>query len=1163
MAEPTRDMGEPRAGAGDGVEQAPSTVPAVAPLPFLPVIGVGASAGGLEALREMLAAARVPTGMAFVVVQHLDPYHESMLAQLLDRHTPLSVIQCEGGERLEAETVYIIPPGHGLIVSDGVLELTEFSQPRGMRRPIDDFFLSLAGDQQARAACVILSGTGADGTTGLRAVKEHGGLCVAQDPVTAKYDGMPLSAVGTGLVDFVKAPGDILECLSSFFRRRETDGSGGEAEFVADHVDDLCRVLRTAVGHDFSGYKRSTLVRRVERRMHVLGLESARSYVARLRADAAECEALFRDLLINVTRFFRDAENFQVLREKAIEPLMRGHTGEDDLRVWVPGCSSGEEAYTIAMIFAEVAREYDVPLAVQIFATDIDERMLQIAREGTYPAAALADIPADLRERYVIPHAERFTIAPKIRDLIRFSPHSLVKDPPFSRIDLLSCRNLLIYFDDRLQQSTVPLMHYAVRPGGYLFLGPSESVSRFDYLFPPIDHQARLFERSPGAPHYPIDLPGGNTRRSGRPSEGSARRSGAAESDETALLRRIVDRYAPATLVLDQDGSIVAAHGPLSRFFDFPVSRAGGSSATSLAKPGLRSVVGPLLRQVRDNGKRLVVNAVEVKSEYGAQEVQVVCDPLPDGTFLFVFRETAPFQPVSDPDLVSMSDGDDHVETLEDELRVTRHRLRSAVEELETANEELKSSNEEMMSMNEELQSTNEELSTVNDELKGKVDQITIANSDLRNFFESTDLAVVVLDRNLGLRSYTSAALGIFPFQPSDRGRPLADMTSRLDDAAYLGDAEDVLQGRSPMQRRVTLRGAERTLSLRILPYRTQTDSVDGVTLVFTDITDALSLERALTAERERLDLAVKAGGIGIWEYLPETGQVILDATERSLFEVENAEFHRIEELTAAIDPEDRARIEADLRRAAAGEADFETSFRLRTKDGEIRHIKGFGRLIAHSTPRRLVGVSIDVTTEREATDTREIMLREMNHRVKNLFAIIGGMITAGARTHVDVRAFSRSMRERIAALGQAHSLAAPSGQQYAIDLGELLNTTLAAYRGHSAIEFDGPSATVDGRYLSPLALLLHEWATNSFKYGALGAEGGSLRVSWHKVEEGLAFHWEEASDRTVEPSGTPGFGTLLVETSARQLGADVERSAEAGGFSIRMTLPNEVLVRE
>ncbi|GAA3265770.1 hypothetical protein GCM10020258_33900 [Sphingomonas yabuuchiae] len=492
--------------------EAPQTAPhqdstakdGIAPVP---VVGIGASAGGLEALREMLTPARAPTGMAFVVVQHLDPNHESMLAQLLDRHTNLEVRQCEGLERIEADRVYIIPPGRGLAIRGGVLELTDFIQPRGLRRPIDDFFLSLASDQQANAACVILSGTGADGTTGLRAIKENGGVSVVQKPESARYDGMPLSAVGTGLVDFVKHPGEILDCLHAFFARRSGDPKEQEAEVVADHIDDMCRVLRNAVGHDFSGYKRTTLVRRVERRMHVLGIGTGSAYLARVKSDADECEALFRDLLINVTRFFRDAELFETLRTKAVEPLTRGRDPDEDIRVWIPGCSSGEEAYSIAMLFAEAARETGQPLAVQIFATDIDEQMLQIAREGSYPASAMADIPAHLRERYTMPHAERFSIAAPIRDMIRFSNHSLVKDPPFSRIDLVSCRNLLIYFDDRLQQSVLPLLHYALRPGGCLFLGPSESVGRFDHLFPAIDGHARLFERSPGSPPTPSTCP--------------------------------------------------------------------------------------------------------------------------------------------------------------------------------------------------------------------------------------------------------------------------------------------------------------------------------------------------------------------------------------------------------------------------------------------------------------------------------------------------------------------------------------------------------------------------------------------------------------------------------------------------------------------------------
>ncbi len=1130
----------------------------------LPIVGIGASAGGLEALREMLAPATLPTGLAFVVVQHLDPNHESMLAQLLDRNTVLEVLQSAGGERIVPDTVYIIPPGRGLAIRGGVLELTDFEQPRGLRRPIDDFFVSLAGDQQSNAACVILSGTGADGTTGLRAIKENGGVCVAQQPESARYDGMPLSAVGTGMTDFVKPPGEILHCLQAFFQRRGSDPVEPEANVVADHVDEMCRVLRNAIGHDFSGYKRSTLVRRVERRMHVLGIDTGRAYLARIRSDAKECEALFRDLLINVTRFFRDADAFEVLRTRVIEPLMADRASDEDIRIWVPGCSSGEEAYTIAMLFADAARKAGSPLAVQIFATDIDEQMLSIAREGSYPAAAMADVPPHLRERYTVPHAERFTISAPIRDMIRFSSHSLVKDPPFSRIDLVSCRNLLIYFDDRLQQAVLPLFHYALRPGGFLFLGPSESVGRFEHLFLAVDQQARLFERGPGAPNYPIDLPGSQRQPVSR-RERDNRGDTTSLGSEALATRRMVERYAPPSLIVDQDGGIISAYGKLSRYFEFPVTRTGGSSAVNLARPGLRNVIGPLLRQARDERRRVVARDVAVETDYGTQPVEVICDPLGDGTLLFVFRDTGPFVPSDPSELQDLEPSDDHLESLEDELRLTRHRLRSAIEELETANEELKSSNEEMMSMNEELQSTNEELSTVNDELKSKVDQLTVANSDLRNFFESTELAVVVLDADLKVRSYTDAATRIFPLKPADRGRPLTDVASRLRDATHLDDARAVANGAPPTQRRVHSVDGQHVYSLRVLPYRTQSGGVDGTTLVLNEITDALVLERQLAAERERLDLAIKAAGIGVWEYCPENGEVMLDPVERQLFEIGADTKASIDMLLNRIDPDDLPKVEASLRRANERSGDFEATFRLHRSDGEVRWIKGFGRAIAGSAPQRLVGVSIDVTPEYALAETRELMLREMNHRVKNLFAVIAGMMTIAARSHDDVRSFADDLRHRIAALGSAHSLASPAGRPHAVGLDDIVATTLAPYRDHARIEIDGPVVALDRSCLSPLALILHEWATNSMKYGALGSGGErSLQVRWQVGDDGIVLTWTEDAGamRDREP-GKRGFGSVLVETSVRQLRGNLTSTDTDGQFRLDVQLPASVILHD
>ncbi|MBH0112586.1 PAS domain-containing protein [Novosphingobium sp. YJ-S2-02] len=1129
----------------------------------MPVIGIGASAGGLEALRDMLSVARLPTRCAFVIVQHLDPNHESMLAELLDRASPLDVLQCEGGERLEPDRVYIIPPGRGLALHQGKLQLTDFAQPRGLRRPIDDFFISLAADQQANAACVILSGTGADGSTGLRAIKEHGGVCVAQDPETARYDGMPLAAVGTGLVDYVKPPSEILDCLNAFFTRRNGDPKDVAAQVVADHIDDMCTTLRTTIGHDFAGYKRSTLVRRVDRRMHVLNIDNPGSYLQRIRNDSEECEALFRDLLINVTRFFRDPDMFETLRTKVVEPLLLDRAEGEDVRVWVPGCSSGEEAYSIAMLFAEAARLHGLANPVQIFATDIDEQMLQVAREGSYPAAAFADIPSPMRERYTVPHGERFTITGQIRDLIRFSNHSVVKDPPFSRIDLVSCRNLLIYFDDSLQKSVMPILHYALRPGGYLFLGPSESIGRFEHLFPALDHHAHIFERAPGNPSYPIDLPA-NDRRDPAPSSNAsarARMTSARGPRADVAIQRLAEGYAPPAMVVNQDGAVMSAYGKLSRYFDFPVTRTGGSNAISLAKPGLRDVLGPLVRQARDEGRRVVARKVEVSSDYGVQPIEVIGEPIGDGSLLLIFRDRGPFRPFSD-DAAEIESGDDHMEALEEELRLTRHKLRTAVEELETANEELKSSNEEMMSMNEELQSTNEELSTVNDELKSKVDQLTVANSDLRNFFESTELAVIVLDADLNIRSFTEAATGIFPLQQGDRGRSLADVTSRLEDTGYLDDAREVAASGEPVQRHVHTRDGKRTLSLRVLPYRTQHGTTDGATLVLTDITEALSVANDLANERERLDLAIKAGGMGVWQYTLETGELVSDETNRHLLGLGESDgsLTRIEQALERLHPEDRPEVEARLARAKAVGDDFEASFRVVPGDEPVRHLKAFGRMTLKRGQHRLVGAVIDMTAEYTLAETRALMLREMNHRVKNLFAVVSGMISAAGRSHDDVRTYSEDLRERIAALGRAHSLAAPTGDQQSISLAELVETTIAPYRDQGTITLEGPEIEIERNCLSSLALILHEWTTNAAKYGALRDGSGTLTISWTRNAEGLALDWSESGGDLSDIKQGTGFGTLLVTTSVRQLKAELTRSTEDGRYRLELQLPGAVI---
>jgi two-component system, chemotaxis family, CheB/CheR fusion protein len=1123
----------------------------------IPVVGIGSSAGGLEALREMFAAAEVPTGLAFVVVQHLDPHHQSMLAELLDRHTQLSVRQCEGGEAIEADTVFIIPPGKSLSIECGRLALKDFEEPRGLRRPIDDFFISLANDQNVNSACVILSGTGADGSTGLRAIKENGGLCVVQEPSTAKYDGMPVAATGTGLVDFVQPPEQILSCIGGFFFRKSQGADKKEASKVADHVDDLCTALQSVVGHDFAGYKRTTFVRRVERRMHVLGIDKGADYLERVQNDHNECEALFRDLLINVTRFFRDKPSFDVLVEQAIETLLReGAQSEDGVRVWIPGCSSGEEAYTIAILFAEAARKLNLPCNVQIFATDIDESMLKIAREGSYPIASLADIPHDLQEHYVIPHKERFNFVGQIRDMIRFSGHSLIKDPPFSKIDLISCRNLLIYFDDKLQKRVMPLMHYAIRPGGYLFLGSSESVGRFDNVFSVIDQKARLFERLPGSPTYPIPLPG--ERRDTRLPRVTPSAPQPGESIEQLATARLMDRYVPASVVLDADSQILAAYGRLGRFFEFPVSGINESSAATLARPGVREQLGPLIRQVQTARKRVVARGIEVVTDFGTLKTDVICDPLEVGSFLVVFQEVAQFTQLDAGDLIDLEPNNGHVEALERELRSAKHRLRSATEELETANEELKSSNEEMMSMNEELQSTNEELTTVNDELKTKVDEVTVANSDLRNFFESTSLAVIVLDKERRLRSYTKAATTIFPLQPSDRGRPLSDVASSLLSFDLTARIHSVMEDGAEYQEMVSDRASNRTFSLRILPYRTIDGTIDGATIVLTDISHAISVEAKLAAEQDRHDLAVEASGIGVWEYVPRDRQFVFGGAAMELLQTDD-ERPSLLDFLAKLSADDSDRMRSALANAEAeGHEAFEITTRLEG-NGRFSWIKTFGRYVEDSDPPRIIGVSVDVTAENELAEARELMLSEMNHRVKNLFAMIGGILRIAARNHQTTKALVDDVEGRVLALGNAHTLASNQDRAGPVEMRELVEIMITPHARAAKIKISDAPFPVSTNCITPLTLILHEWATNAVKHGVLGREAGKLTVDWEKTEKTMILKWNEIGDSDVRAAGDAGFGTVLLSTSARQLGARIETHIDGPVISHVLTMPSSV----
>ena len=1120
-----------------------------------PIVGIGASAGGLEALRTLFGAVKEPTGMAYVVVQHLDPTHESLMAQLIERYTSLSVAQASGGETVERDHVYVIPPGHGLALDEGVLNLTEFTDPRGMRRPIDDFFESLARDRGENAACVILSGTGGDGSRGLRAIKEHGGVCIVQEPETASYDGMPSSAIQTGLVDIVAKPEEIVGELQEFFERvRNKEGVAEEAAEVTDHIDDLCDILRERMGHDFSRYKRSTLTRRIARRMQLLGLDNAKEYLGRIKGDHDECTALFRDLLINVTRFFRDKEHFDALNGCVIDPLVKESRNGEEIRVWVPGCSSGEEAYTIAMLFAEASRRHDRRPYVQIFATDIDDKMLDIARNGAYPLSAIVDIPEPLQDRYIIGGSDKFHVSSAIRDMVRFSLHNVVRDPPFSKIDLVSCRNLLIYFSDALQRSVVPLFHFALADKGKLFLGSSEAIGRYEDLFETIDQNARIFRRKPAKGKYTLQLTGekplGPRRRlTSLQSEDRPRSEGA----EVQALKAIADRYAPVSMLVDREGVLLERWGAAGRYLDFPERLERNILVTSLARPGLRELIGPLIRQVMEKGRRAGAKGIDISTDFGIVEATVVCEKVDEDSFLFVIEETGELR-VRDGSMLDDFDDFDiehsQQQFLEEELQATRHRLRSTVEELETTNEELKSSNEEMMSMNEELQSTNEELTTVNDELKNKVDQVMVANSDLKNFFDSTKLMALVVDENLQLRSYTDEAEKLFPLEPKHIGVPLELLPTTLPSKEYIELASRA--AKENMRQEIRLQAESTEYILRAIPYRRLDGEVDGATIIFTDVTDALALERDLREERERLRLALQVARIGVWEYEPSTDRTVLDDTERALLGIADDDAgDQLGPILDSLPDEDRDRVNQSLRQAMDGDKPFDETFRIPLENGDYRWLHGLGRRLQSEGASKFIGVTFDITAERSLLEQRELMIREMNHRVKNLFSVISAMVTIAAKGADDIDEFAEALRARIHALGRSHSLTNDSaiGGSGSVPLRGLIDTVIDPSASDQKLVVEGEDVDIPNSQITSLALILHEWATNAAKYGALSVADGTLRVEWKKDKDCLTIDWRERGQSDQGQGGEEGFGTRLVKTAARQLKGEIEGEPDGEGY--------------
>ncbi len=893
----------------------PSSAPAltplvesnVTPLPDagFPIVGIGASAGGLAAFEEFFSGIpdnTVGPGMAFILVQHLDPTHKSILTELVRRFTRLPVIEVEDGMLVQPNRVYIIPPNRDMALINRQLQLLEPSAPRGLRLPIDFLFQSLAEDQHERAIGIVLSGTGSDGSAGIRAIKSEGGLVMVQKPESAEYAGMPSSAIATGLIDYELPPAQMPARLLAYVAHASGQtyqiGSGSNA-MPETMIKKIFVLLRIQTGHDFSKYTPNTLHRRIERRLAVHQIATIANYITHLKQSPDEVNALFRDLLIGVTRFFRDPEAFRLLEQTVVPQILANKNNRGVIRAWSAGCSTGEEAYSLAILLIEAAEARNQSLAFQVFATDIDNQAIAIARAGIYPASIAADISAERLARFFTlePGGATYRIQKSLRDMLIFSEQDLAKDPPFSKLDLISCRNVMIYMNSTLQKKLMPIFHYALNTGGTLFLGTSESTGDFAHLFSALDIKHKIYQRKDDfigrhpavmPPFVPliaaIDVaiprqPAGKSLSAIKPH--------LQELTEQALLQQV---FAAGALV-NRQGDILYLHGRTGMFLEPAPGEAAINNILKMAREGLRDPLTMALYKVAEIQEKVCHPGLHVKTNGHFTTVNLTVCPVSTGSetspanpwYLVILEEAAvtlnrataeeagAAPAADDSGGFTNPTRDARIAALEQELRTKTEYIQSVLEEMQSSTEELKSSNEELQSVNEEMQSTNEgletskeelqsvneELSTVNTELQTKMTDLTRANNDMNNLLSGTGIATVFVDHQLRILRFTPAAHEIINLIPSDVGRSVSHIVANL--VGYdrlVADTQAVLDTLVLKEREVqTTTGKWHTL--RIQPYRTLTNVIEGAVISFIDITEIVKARETLRKANDLLRLAV------------------------------------------------------------------------------------------------------------------------------------------------------------------------------------------------------------------------------------------------------------------------------------------------------------------
>ena len=1151
---------------------------------FCPVIGIGASAGGIEALIRLFEAMPSDSGMAFLIVMHLDPTRESGLTQVLGQHSAMNVTEASDGVSIEPDHIYVIAPNSSLTVSDGKLRMTQPTERRGVRYPIDRLFESLATHRQERAICIVLSGSGSDGTEGLKEVKAEGGCILVQDPSTAGFDSMPRSAIAANLADQVLAPEHMPDVLMRYIRHAYIAGSEVVDETTnAPSIDPVLALLRSGAGQDFHLYKRSTLTRRIHRRMGLNNLHTLAEYVEHLRATPAELESLVKDLMISVTGFFRDPEAWAALDETVLVRLVDERDSGSTVRLWVPACATGEEAYSLAMLLIERAEAANKQFDIKLFATDGRDDNLNAARAGVYLDGAAATIPPHLLHRHFDKLDGTFEVKKELRDMVVFAQHNLLRDPPFSNIDLISCRNLLIYLDSTAQKRAVALMHFALRQGGHLFLGNAESVSGQEDLFETVSKNWRIYRRLGPTRHDIIDFP----LLPGRPRPTQAEGSVVPDSGQPS--RRLVDvaqralleRFAPASALIERDGRVLWFHGSTGDYLDPPPGEPS-RDLLAMARVGLRVKLRNAVRQaVRE--KRSVGFDARVRQGNTDQSVAVTVAPLaapngPDNLLLVSFRNDDGSQapPTSTGGNDGEETGEDAQRAFEEELSTTRAELQDTIEQLGRTNEELKAANEEVTSMNEELQSTNEELEASKEELQSFNEELQTVNSQLQhknyelaettdtlnNLLASSEIATLFLDKNFCVRWFSPSSKKLLDLVDSDIGRPVTHFAWKVADDALLRDAETVLLKLNGIDAEV--RGsADRWYLRRVLPYRTQDDRIAGVVIAFIDITERKLAEDAIKGERlyaeaiietVRHPVIVLDGELRVQSANPAFSEAFACPAEAS----RGCHLHELDHGAWDI---------SELRRLLHDTLDRGQSF----EGFEIEHdFPRLGRrhmllnarklIPGHDRPELILLAIEDVTARAESEAIRETLIRELSHRVKNMLAMVKSIGAQTLRQSGSLGEFKAAFDGRLQALGRAHDLLVAEDWSGA-DLGQLVHRTFEPYGMDERITITGPGLNATPEVGVAMSMVLNELATNAVKYGALSNPSGRVEVAWqldgNTSDKRVRMQWIETGGPPVTPPSRRGFGSSLIErTITHQLGGTATPEFRAEGLYYEIAFP-------